>query len=50
MCDRKECRFINIIEIEEGEKLYIHYADIGNPPIFIQYSFEDYLAEYEIKI
>ena len=43
-------KFINIIEIEEGEKLYIHYADIGKPPIFIQYSFEDYLAEYEIKI
>ena len=50
MCDRKECWFISIIEIDDGEKVYIHYADIGKPPIFIQYSRGDYLAEYEIKI
>jgi len=50
MCDRKECRFISVIEIDDKEKVFIHYSEIGKPPIYIEYSCGDYLAEYEIKI
>ena len=49
MCDKKECRYISIIDIGDGEKLYIHYAkDLSKPPILIQHynSATDILAEY----
>ncbi len=50
MCDRKECRYITVIELDDGEKLYIHYGKLGKPPIYPQFCRGDYLAEYEIKI
>ncbi len=49
MCDKEECRFISIIDIGEGEKLYIHYTKhLLMPPILIQHyhSATDNLAEY----
>ena len=50
MCDKKECRFISIIKIEEGQTVYIHYTkDLLKPPILIQHfnSATDILAEYQ---
>ena len=49
MCDKQECRFISVIEIGEGETIYIHYQeDLFKPPILIQHynSSTDVLAEY----
>jgi hypothetical protein len=39
MCQKKECKYIEIIEIEDGVKVMIHYNK-QLEPIFIQY-FDD---------
>lgn len=36
MCRRKNCILIQIVEIQEEEKLYVHYDKDFNP-IWIQY-------------
>tara|TARA_R110000765_G_scaffold180900_2_gene286823 strand:+ start:14456 stop:14611 length:156 start_codon:yes stop_codon:yes gene_type:complete len=49
MCEKEDCYFISIIDIGEGEKIYIHYrADLSLPPILIQHYNEatKILAEY----
>lgn len=37
MCLHKDCYYIEIIEIHDGVKLFIHY-DRNRIPLFIQYS------------
>ena len=49
MCDNPECYFISVIDIGEGETIYIHYKeDLFRPPVLIQHynSATDVLAEY----
>jgi hypothetical protein len=36
MCQKKECRFVEIIEIHDKIKVVIHY-DENDKPILIQY-------------
>ena len=49
MCDKEGCYFISVIDIGEGETIYIHYTeDLLKSPILIQHfhSATDNLAEY----
>jgi hypothetical protein len=48
MCNHPHCIYIDIIELTNGEKLYIHY-DNKQVPIMFQYYDEkrNFEAEYE---
>lgn len=51
MCKHEDCYFISIIEIGEGETIYIHYReDLFQPPILIQHfnASTKLLAEYPL--
>lgn len=39
MCQKKSCKFINIIELnDEGEKVYLHYNEKGDCVFFQHYN------------